>query len=64
MMDAVMLSQWVRIILRSVAWFLIGRGWTEESTSFLTDDQIIGGITVLLTEGWFILSQWYEKKKK
>lgn len=52
------IAPFVRIGLRIVGGFLIGKGWaSEQDVTILMDPEIIGVICLVISEGWFLAAK-------
>lgn len=56
------LTPFIRIGLRIFGGFMIGRGWTDETTAalFYEDPQLIGAISLSISEGWYLLAKRFD----
>ncbi len=52
-----LLSPIVRIVLRVLAGYMIGRGGNQELAGVLVDEQTVGVVVLIISESWFAISK-------
>lgn len=53
------LSPFIRIGLRILGGYLIGRGLaSEEDLWIFTDPELVGALSIAASEGWYALAKW------
>lgn len=53
------IAPFVRIALRILGGYLIGRGLAgEDDMRLFTDPELVGAVTIAVSEGWYALAKW------
>jgi hypothetical protein len=55
---AALFPQIVRIALRILAGYLIGKGGNAEIAGVLVDETTVGVVALIVSEGWFVIAKW------
>lgn len=59
-----MIAPFVRIGLRILGGFLIGRGYASEADLWMLEDpEVVGALALLISEGWYFLAKRYDWAK-
>jgi hypothetical protein len=53
-----LLAPIIRIVLRVLAGYLIGKGGNQEVAGVLVDEQTVGVVVLIISESWFAISKW------
>lgn len=54
-------APFVRIGLRILGGYMIGRGWAdEETTAMFIDPEVVGAVALMLSEGWYFLAKKFD----
>lgn len=53
-----LLTPIIRIVLRVLAGYLIGKGGNQEVAGVLVDEQTVGIVVLIVSESWFAISKW------
>lgn len=56
-------TPFIRIALRVLAGYLIGKGVSEDTASILYSDATIGAVVLLISEGWYMLARRFGWEK-
>lgn len=59
-----LLAPFVRIGLRILGGFLIGKGWVDEETvAMFSTTEIVGAVSLMISEGWYVLARKFGWEK-